>query len=286
MSIIQTLFFRPIQLSDKNWIESCRDIRQNPFTALSFPSLYTWREPYGLEIAGNGLSYVVRSRQDQAYFCPCGDPAACAAIVQSLPHPVRLLYLTQDQADKFRNAGAVRERPDLNEYLARTLTLALREGHASNSYKMKCRHFQREHAYEVHRLTPEDIPYIIQLADKIEHLSPESDVGDMPVLRSMLETFEALDFQGLLLRTQTGAEAFIIGYENTPGMFTMTMAKHDPLLPPETTAVMVHELAIHLAEQYPVINLEEDLGMAGLRQAKELYSPIGQLRVFEALLNE
>ena len=41
-------------------------------------------------------------------------------------------------------------------------------------------------------------------------------------------------------------------------------------------------LALKLDGEYEYINLEEDLGLEGLRRAKALYSPVGRLEVYEA----
>ena len=50
--------------------------------------------------------------------------------------------------------------------------------------------------------------------------------------------------------------------------------------------MLVHELALGLCDRYPLINLEEDLGLPGLRRAKMLYSPVGKLEVYEAVQHE
>jgi hypothetical protein len=86
-----------------------------------------------------------------------------------------------------------------------------------------------------------------------------------------------------MITAENGDHAFIMGYENTPEMFTMTMVKHDLTLPLLMTPVCVHELACALVDKYPYINLEEDLGLEGLRRSKLLYSPIKQLEVYEAV---
>ena len=75
----------------------------------------------------------------------------------------------------------------------------------------------------------------------------------------------------------------MLGYENNVDEFTMTMAKHDPSLPASMTLVIIHEMAVLLQEKYALINLEEDLGLTGLRQAKLLYSPVDRLNVYEAI---
>jgi hypothetical protein len=42
-------------------------------------------------------------------------------------------------------------------------------------------------------------------------------------------------------------------------------------------------MACRMKDKYALINLEEDLGLAGLRQAKILYSPVDRLNVYEAI---
>ena len=104
------------------------------------------------------------------------------------------------------------------------------------------------------------------------------------MLELELEHFFDLYFRGLILTVPDGREAFIMGYENTPEMFTMTMSRHDPTLPPETTSVCIHEFASYLHRWYSLINFEEDMGLDGLRRAKQLLSPIDLQKVYEVLL--
>ena len=51
--------YRSITMEDRPWIERCRDPRKNPFTALSFTSLFTWSRDYGLEIGGDDDFFVI-----------------------------------------------------------------------------------------------------------------------------------------------------------------------------------------------------------------------------------
>ena len=109
----------------------------------------------------------------------------------------------------------------------------------------------------------------------------EGTPADQLVLETELERFADLNLRGIVLTMPDGREAFILGYENTPSMFTMTMTRHDPTLPPETTAACIHRFAELLYRRYPLVNVEEDMGMDGLRRAKMLLSPVDLLKVYE-----
>ena len=278
--------FRPIQLTDRAWVEACRDTRENPFTALSFPSLYSWKDTYGLAIGGDADFFVVRSQHDQAYYCPCGDAQKCRAFIKeagSREKEARFLYLTREQGEQMKKDGFFTLlRDDLSEYLASASAVALTQGHhITHSFRIKIHHFQRDTAYSVRFITEQDLPALRQFARDTADAS--SDMGDLEVVNNLLDDFIPLGLQGVLLETEDGRQAFLLGYENNPAEFTMTMAKHDPSLPASMTMVIIHEMAVRLKEKYALINLEEDLGLAGLRQAKLLYSPVDRLNVYEAI---
>ena len=276
--------YRPLTMEDRDRVDKCRNNQLNPFTALTFTSLFTWRKEYGLEIAGDADYFVIRSRHDEAYFCPCGDGDKCRAFLEEQVKPgERVLYLTQEQAEGLGSGWDIRLREDLSEYICATPALALREGyHMSHSFKDKCRQYKKRHPYEVRPLTKDDLPMMIRMAREWEEADPEG-AGDLQALEEEIRFYGEMTLCGVMITTENGGHAFIMGYENTEEMFTMTMVKHDLDLPLLMTPVCVHELARMLEDKYPYIDLEEDLGLEGLRRAKQLYSPIRLMEVYEAV---
>ena len=275
--------YRPLTMEDRDRVDKCRNNQLNPFTALTFTSLFTWRKEYGLEIAGDADYFVIRSTHDEAYFCPCGDGEKCRAFMEELKPGERVIYLTKEQAEALGSGWDIRLREDLSEYICATPALALKEGyHMSHSFKDKCRQYKKRHPYEVRKMTKADLPLIIDIARKWEEADPEG-AGDLQALEQEIQFYNDMTLNGVMITAENGEHAFIMGYENTPEMFTMTMVKHDLGLPLLMTPVCVHELACALVDKYPYINLEEDLGLEGLRRAKQLYSPIKQLEVYEAV---
>lgn len=276
--------YRPLTMEDRDRVDKCRNNQLNPFTALTFTSLFTWRKEYGLEITGDPDYFVIRSRHDEAYFCPCGDAEKCRAFLRDeVKSGERVVYLTREQAEALGDGWDIRLRDDLSEYICASPALALREGyHMSHSFKDKCRQYKKRHPYQVRPLTKDDLPMMIRMARAWEEADPEG-AGDLQALEEEIRFYGEMTLCGVMITTEDGGHAFIMGYENTPEMFTMTMVKHDLDLPLLMTPVCVHELANMLADQYPYIDLEEDLGLEGLRRAKQLYSPIRQLEVYEAV---
>jgi hypothetical protein len=279
--------FRPIELKDKPWMDACRDVRRNPFSALSFSSLYAWKNTYGFSVSGDEDFFAVYSQHDHAYYVPCGKKEKCLAFIEQTcreeknPH---FLYLTREQGEELKQLGFhLILRDDLSEYVSSAPALALEEGHhMPHSFRNKVRHFQRHMPYTARPLTEDDLPSLLDMARtaEVEH---RGNVDDWNVLELELEAFSTLGMSGVCLETESGQQAFLVGYENTPEEYTMTTPKHDPALPAQTTAVLIHEMAQIVKDRYPLINLEEDLGISGLRQAKILYNPVDRLNVYEAI---
>lgn len=275
--------FRPLQLEDQAWITACRNIDTHPFTALSFPSLYAWRKAYGFTVSGDADFFVVHSVHDGAYYCPCGDEEKCRSFAEALSGPAKLVYLTRAQAEALELRGwKSRRRDDLSEYIVSTSAEALREGHISKSFRDKCRHFKNTYTYTTRMIGPEEMPILRRALSVLRTDPQEALIGDYSVLSAEIENFDVLGLRGLVMETSDGEHAFVLGYENTPDSFTVTIGKHSPALPTETSVVIVHELACILDGEYPFLNMEEDLGLEGLRRAKELYSPVDRLEVYEA----
>ena len=281
--------FRPLTFEDLPWLYRCRDTAAHPFTALSPVSLVTWAETYGLTVAGDEDFFVIHSRHDKGYYAPVGKPEKCSAFLEETSRaekPARFLYVTEPDARFLaEKGGQMYFRGDLSEYVASSASLAGNPGtFVSESFRRKCRGFAR--SFEGYRVTPVTSDYMERLrAISDKYLDTQDRMpSDQAVLETELEHFNELKLQGILLTMPDRREAFILGYENTPEMFTMTMTRHDPTLPLEITTICIHEFASVLSGKYSFINVEEDMGLDGLRRAKMLLSPVDFLKVYEVFL--
>jgi len=280
--------FRPLTSEDLPWLDRCRDAAAHPFTALSPVSLVTWAETYGLSVAGDEDFFVIHSRHDRGYYAPVGNPEKCSAFLQEAGeagNPVRISYVTEADARILAGKGwQMCFRADLSEYIASSAALAGKPGTViSESFRRKCRTFSRNYeGYRVTQVSESHLEHLREVSEK--YLAAQDSMpSDQAVLETELEHFGGLKLRGILLTIPDGREAFILGYENTPEMFTMTMSRHDPTLPPEITTVCIHEYASILEREYPFINVEEDMGLDGLRRAKMLLSPVDFLKVYEVI---
>ena len=286
---MQKLAFRPLTTEDYDWLQHCRNTADHPFTALCPVSLVTWAKAFELTVAGDDDFYVVRSRYDKGYYAPVGDPGKCAAFMEEAARegsPVRFLYVTEPEARALSQKGwNVHFRLDLSEYIASSAMLSMEAGTCvSESFRTKCRKFARQYGgYRVIPVTAADTGRLLEIAER-DREARGSTPPDFTVLETQMNCWERLGLQGIILSVPDGREAFILGYENAPDMFTMTMTRHDPTLPKEITMMCIHEFAVLLRGRYPLINVEEDMGLDGLRRSKILLSPVDLLKVYEVRL--
>ena len=96
------------------------------------------------------------------------------------------------------------------------------------------------------------------------------------------DNFFSLNLRGWILYADSAPAAFAIGSEINHDTFCIHIEKCDAIF--EGASAMINNLvATELAEQYIYINREDDLGLEGLRRAKQSYYPAIMLTKHSAL---
>lgn len=280
-TLIDLNTFEQIELSDKGYFEKLRFLPENQFTALSFESIYTWRNVLGLSAVKRDDFCAVFSKQDNGFFCPMGDISSCEEFTDRLIRQRRsfkIMYLSKEQAQRLKTEkGAdVRINRNLSEYIYDTKALAF-ENKPVYHFRRRVRNFQKKFEYSADLITSADLPELYRFVST-------SDESDRDVLKSALDNYNALEMKGIVLRGGKNL-AFLIGYKNTRDMFTMSLVKATPEWLHIADAVCEHELAKRISDEFPYVNMEEDLGIPGLRTVKELTNPIKMLDAWEACFN-
>lgn len=120
-------------------------------------------------------------------------------------------------------------------------------------------------------------------ADSNEPLLPHSvHTSDRLALLSSCEDPAAIGLSGIYLETEKGEWAFLLGYPSTDKIYDMSIVKYSPDLSRNAVPVCICEMAKLVADSYPWINLEDDLGEKGLRRMKTLYHPLFLLGSYTA----
>ena len=157
--------------------------------------------------------------------------------------------------------------------------LAGRKYHSKRNHISRFRESHPNYSTEV--LTKENLHIAKELAKEWYKtklsINPTSDFDmEQIALHRVTDNYEALELDGLLLRIHGEAVAFTIGSRMTKDTFDINFEKAKAGFE-GAYPVINKEFANYLREKYPDVKFldrEEDMGIEGLRKAKESYKPL------------
>lgn len=292
--------FRPLTISDKDIIQAftfrsyCRNCD------LNFMNLMSWRFLYGTEMAIHCGNLIFRFKADghNAYLAPLGD-ADWAPVIrdmmadsEALGHPFLMLGVCERSLSLLNKAMpgyfyATCER-DYSDYVYSSAALASLAGKKLQPKRNHANRFCSKYPdYEYSDLTAEQIPECLELERKWAADKPEnsSRLGYDDERRSMEYVFanwEALGGRGGTIRVGGRLVAFTFGAPVNGDTFDVCVEKADTAFE-GAYAVINRDFVRHLPEQYVYVNREEDLGIEGLRRAKESYHPVFLLHKYAVM---
>lgn len=147
------------------------------------------------------------------------------------------------------------------------------------NYQPKRNHvnkFKKEYEYTYFPLTPEWIPECIAFeADwciKHGYMENENIKNERRALTFSLNHYDQLDLTGGLIHVHNKIVAFTFGSPINHNTFGVHFEKADINIDGAYN-IINQEFSSRLPQQYTYLNREEDLGIPGLRQAKQSYHP-------------
>lgn len=289
--------FHAPTLSDKAWITDRVHKSGESASEYSFSNLLLWAPAYKQTVADwNGLLLVrVGVKGGAGYFWPAGGGDVAAALdamevdATERGEPFQLVCLSAGQAKELE-----RLRPgqfeftshrDAWDYLYEIDKLADLGGRKLHSKRNHCKRFEDAVPdWAFSPMTGADLSQCLDLDlewDKRSRVREgEEEAEDMTLERQALLTaamsFTELGMVGGVLRDGEGKLlAFTMGDLISETVFDVHFEKAlDDIQ--GCYAVINREFARHIREKYPnvrYLNREEDMGIEGLRRAKESYYP-------------
>lgn len=192
---------------------------------------------------------------------------------------VRALNLDEDEY-------LVKEETDLKDYLYEGDKLRFLSGKKLHKKKNHYNRFIKEFAgrYEYKQLTPEDRGHIFRFLERWreskgmeveEHLDPEVEG-----IHNILKHLEDLKVRMGGIFIDGTMQAFSMGsYNPAENMAVIHIEKANSEVPGLYQAIN-REFLIHAFPEAEIINREDDLGLEGLRKAKQSYYPSGYARKY------
>jgi hypothetical protein len=272
---------KPIELADRALVTS-RLRRFPPQTSeQTFTNLYVWRyhRPVRLAEVGGALLFLeLRGEEWWVLGPPAGDVDP-ARLVKPLREAGITAFrkITADVADALRAAGLqVAADPDNSDYVYARRDLAELAGRKYHRKKNLVNRCLSAYECEYCEVTPDVLDEIEDMNDRwaaSRDLEPSQGLAEEYwALREAFDHFEDFELIGGAVRVAGRIEAFSLGEalnETTAVVhFEKAMGEFQGLY-----QVMNQWFCRHGLAPFEFVNREQDMGIPGLRQAKESYHP-------------
>lgn len=251
----------------------------------SFTTLYMWREQYDAKIArvGDYLLLSAGSGSETSFLPPVG-PSLTEGIALLRDHTdalglsLRLHGVDEDMLVRLKALfGDVREQewPEDFDYLYRTEDLADLPGKAYHSKKNHISAFSRKFDWVYEPIDDRNLPDVLAAAKAwCAERGTCRDRGlqtEQCAIRELLRDRQRFSVTGGLIRVDGTVAAFTFGSPISDRVFDVHVEKALSAYP-GAYAVINREFASRLTA-YAYLNRENDLGIEGLRRAKQSYHP-------------
>lgn len=262
---------------------------------MSFANIFCWQDSYHSQIALWQGWLLVRFTIDghTAYMQPIGEGDICAVVevlaadAQSLGEPLRLYGLNdqwQSELERlFPQRFAFYASPDNADYIYLASDLATLAGRRYQPKRNFINRFVSRYNYRFEPLTADNLEDALYLnAVWCRQKGVSSTDAEQLALSRAFDSFFELNLEGWILYADGSPCAFAVGSAVNYDTFCIHIEKSD--IDVEGAGAMINNLtAVELAARYKYINREDDLGLEGLRRAKQSYYPVELLTKHSAL---
>jgi len=292
MSIQPYPSFRPIELSDKPLFDKAFSASPPEISEFTFTNLYAWREAYGITVSILDGILILRANKGAMprFFNPIGSGDAKAAI-ERVSKETRGVFIRvpETTASLFDADGRfkVESDADNSDYVYGTRDLILLSGKKYDGKRNLIKKFKSTYTYDYASLDGssakgclafEEAWCSVKDCDSVEGLDNERRA-----IREMIAHFSDFALIGGAIKVNGRMCAVAIAERLNPKTLVMHAMKADPNMAGLYQA-MLHEFLSRQGQSFEYVNLEQDLGVEGLRRSKLSYHPITMVKKYTLTL--
>lgn len=251
----------------------------------TFANIYLFRDAHNYKISrlGGGDSYIITGSDGGKVFfmLPFGLPEG-DLLGDFFERFGELKNATEDQAMKLAEAGygPVEDRDNF-DYIYLKADLESLSGRKFHRKKNLVNYFTGHYSYEGRPLLDELIPHALGVLERWKEgrLSSGEGPGDYTAAAEALDRCSELQLCGGIYYVDGQPAAYTLGEEIRDDTFVIHFEK--ALSGFKGLPQFVNQsFASILPDKYTYINMEQDLGDEGMRQAKTSYRPAGFVKKF------
>lgn len=280
---------RPLERADREVLHGLLAALGPQQSEFTFTNLLIWRDAYQLRLARVGEAIAIFSwradPEDSFVFPPIGPGAEARVVRRCLDHLSEQGHasrMARATAEDLQRLGITEEEFEIAsdrdqwDYVYRVQDLIELRGNRYHKKRNHLEQFAKQHQFTYRPLTAELAPACIELQDQWcdeKHCDLVATLrSENRAVKESLQQYVPLGITGGCIEVDGRIEAFALG----------------ELLNPETVVIHIekanaafHGLYQVVNQQYlenswphlPYVNREQDMGVTGLRKAKESYHP-------------
>jgi uncharacterized protein len=261
-----------------------RELRDG-LSELSFAGIYCFRESHAYRQGrlDDGTYVLAGADKGKPFFiCPFALPGS-QLLAELFSRFSSMKLLTEAQAEQLRQAGyEVSEDRDNFDYLYHRDDLATLHGRALQRKRNLVHVFERSHSYVAYPLSPDRVGDALTVLEAWREGTKDQE--DYLPAREALAHASEFALHGRLYYVEGKPVGYTMGEEARAGtMFVVHYEKSVPNMK-GLYQVINMDFVRSLPPTITLINREQDLGDAGLRQAKITYRPCDFVKKFRARL--
>jgi uncharacterized protein len=279
--------FGPIKLEHKQVFDRCfsRDWPQT--SELTFTNLYMWRfryRPIWTQWQDNLLVIMQPSGEAPFGLPPVGPgdkQQAMKALYSELerlsPEP-RLARVPEDFVRQYVTTGSytVREDPDNHDYVYLARELIELSGRKFHAKKNHLNRFVKTHRFEYRKLDAELVECFLRMQEnwcELKDCVENSELYEEDrAVYEALTSVDELGFTGGAIVIDSKVEAFSLGELLNPDTAVIHIEKANPDISGLYAAIN-QQFCEDAWQGVTYVNREQDLGIEGLKKAKQSYQP-------------
>ena len=279
--------FKPIEIQDKPLFDEF--LRKDPprISELTFTNLFIWRHHYRpVWLQWNECLLIIFHPQTGttyglAPFGPGDKKSALDVLSEEIAKQTSDVRICRVEEEFIKNhidpaKYAVVNDRDNSDYVYLTKDLIDLSGNKYHRKKNHLNQFIKNYAFEYHPLNTELVKRVLGMQEawcRFRECVEKADLlAEDFAVREALTGYEELGYQGGAILINSVVEAFSLGEPLNEDTAVIHIEKANPEIPGLYAAIN-QIFCLNAWPEVTYINREQDMGVEGLRKAKESYYP-------------
>ncbi|MBQ9229437.1 MAG: DUF2156 domain-containing protein [Eubacterium sp.] len=284
------LEFKTPTLADKEWVDACLKHANSMNCEYTFGNVFVWTDAYATEICRYKDFFICRWGQGErrAYSLPLGEGNFTEAINEIIADAkkngsvARIYGVTEGYLmmlqEAFTGQFSYHYDEGFNDYIYATDKMASLSGKKYHGKRNHITNFKKNYPnWSFEKIDSGNIDECIALHLKwLTDKNDEDNEDYAEEFEAVLKAFryyQELGFVGGLIRVDGEVIAYTMGEPQQNGKCFVSHFEKAPADMQGAYPIINQEFTKNCLMDYPYVNREEDLGLEGLRKAKQSYHP-------------